>query len=427
MAATTDSASRSRAKKPAPSSSSSSSSPKRDKAEQLLAAQHSTAEGLLHELRVHQIELEMQNEELRRAQLALEESRDRYLDLYDFAPVGYVTLSGNGLIHDINLTAATLLGMDRIKLLRTRFSALLAAEDCDSWHRFLVSAMRDADRTRRCLELFLVRQDGHGFHAQLDCVRIAGDGETAGLRIALTDITERKQAEAEQRAVLQMEHLRQLAVEEMLTEQRERHAIATDLHDGLGQTLHVARIKLGTLAKTVAAESGATTPLIDELNGLLADASQEVRSLTSKLSPPALMDLGLVPALSGLAAEMERVYGLAVHIDDDGAPKPLSQTQAAILFRAVRELLINVSKHAGTASARVEARTLGRRLRVIVEDKGRGIGDWRGAVMEGKGFGLHSVHERLTFLGGTMEITSRSGGGTAVIIEIPLETLEPAP
>jgi PAS domain S-box-containing protein len=422
MAVTTDSAPRSRTKKPAPSSS----SPKPDKGEQLLAARHPTAEGLLHELRVHQIELEMQNEELRRAQLSLEESRDRYLDLYDFAPVGYVTLSDNGLIQHINLTAATLLGMDRIKLLRTRFSALLAAEDCDSWHRFLVSALRDRDRTRRCIELSLVRQDGHGFHAQLDCVRIAGDGETAGLRIALTDITERKQAEAEQRAVLQMEHLRQLAVEEMLTEQRERHAIATDLHDGLGQTLHVARIKLGTLAKTVAAESGAA-PLIDELNGLLADASHEVRSLTSKLSPPALMDLGLVPALSGLAAEMERVYGLAVRIVDDGAPKPLSQTQAAILFRAVRELLINVSKHAGTPSARVEARTLGRMLRVIVEDPGCGIGDWRGAVMEGKGFGLYSVHERLTFLGGTMEIRSRPGDGTAVIVEIPLETLEPEP
>lgn len=419
MAATADSASRSRVKKPAPSSS----SPKPDKGAE---ARHPTAERLLHELRVHQIELEMQNEELRRAQLSLEESRDRYLDLYDFAPVGYVTLSDKGLIQHINLTAATLLGMDRLKLLRTRFSALLAAEDCDSWHRFLVSALRDPDRTRRGIELSLVRQDGTGFHAQLDCVRIAGDGETAGLRIALTDITERKQAEAEQRAVLQMEHLRQLAVEEMLTEQRERHAIATDLHDGLGQTLHVACIKLGTLAKTVAAESGAA-PLIDELNGLLADASHEVRSLTSKLSPPALMDLGLVPALSGLAAEMERVYGLAVRIDDDGAPKPLSQTQAAILFRAVRELLINVSKHAETASARVEARTLGRRLRVIVEDQGCGIGDWRGAVMEGKGFGLHSVHERLTFLGGTMEITSRPGDGTAVIVEIPLETLEPAP
>ncbi|EME70701.1 Signal transduction histidine kinase [Paramagnetospirillum caucaseum] len=385
-----------------------------------------SAERLLHELRVHQIELEMQNEELRRAQLALEESRDRYVDLYDFAPVGYVTLSGNGLIQDINLTATTLLGMDRIGLWQTRFSALVAVEDCDCWHRFLMSVMRDADKTRRSVELSLVRHDGRSFHAQLDCVRIAGDAQDSSLRIALTDITARKQAEAEQRAVLQMEHLRQLAVEEMLTEQRERHAIATDLHDGLGQTLHVARIKLGTLAKGVAAGSGVTSQ-IDELSGLLAEASREVRSLTSKLSPPALMDLGLVPALSWLAAEMERVYGLTVSVDDDGAPKPLTQSQAAILFRAVRELLINVAKHAGTAAARVEIRTIGRQLRLIVEDKGSGIGNWRGTVMDGKGFGLPSVHERTAFLGGTMGVKTSPGDGTTVILEIPLESPERAP
>jgi len=75
-------------------------------------------------------------------------SHDRYVDFYDFAPVGYVTLSGKGLIQDINLTATPLLGEERIRLWQMHFSALVATEDCDSWHRSLTSLMREPDKTR---------------------------------------------------------------------------------------------------------------------------------------------------------------------------------------------------------------------------------------------------------------------------------------
>jgi len=155
------------------------------------------AEELLHELQVHQIELEMQNEELRRAQLALEESRDRYVDLYEFAPVGYLTLAGEGLISEVNLTGATLLGEERKKLLQRRFARFVTPEDSDRYHRLLVSVMQRDER--QACELALRRGDGSVFHAQLDCQRVAAGDKPPMVRITLTDITERKRTEVELR------------------------------------------------------------------------------------------------------------------------------------------------------------------------------------------------------------------------------------
>ena len=158
-------------------------------------------ESLLHELQVHQIELEMQNEALRRAQIAVEESRDRYVDLYEFAPVGYLTLSPDGLIAQINLTAARLLGRQRQDLQGKRFALLVAEHDQDRWERLFVS-VRESDE-QETVELDLTRGDGTVFYAQLDCVRTkkhcAADGcssEDHALRIALIDVSARKQAES---------------------------------------------------------------------------------------------------------------------------------------------------------------------------------------------------------------------------------------
>src|SRR5438094_4832917 len=116
-----------------------------------------SVEDLLHELQVHQIELEMQNEELRRAQLALEDSRARYVDLYEFAPVGYLTLTGEAVISEINLTGALLLGEEREKMLQCRFARFVAPEDRDRYHRLFVSVMQ---HERQACELALQRGDG---------------------------------------------------------------------------------------------------------------------------------------------------------------------------------------------------------------------------------------------------------------------------
>jgi PAS domain S-box-containing protein len=156
----------------------------------------------VHELQVHQIELEMQNTELRRTRAEHEAALERYTNLYDFAPVGYLTLDHEGQIVELNLTAATLLGEPRRNLLRKRFSRFVVRQDRERWIRFLIDvAARD---TREAVKLSVQRADGSGFKGQLDCVRKkVGAADTAmGLAdssdevsIVLTDISARWRSE----------------------------------------------------------------------------------------------------------------------------------------------------------------------------------------------------------------------------------------
>jgi PAS domain S-box-containing protein len=150
-------------------------------------------EVLLHELQVHQIELEMQNEALRQAQTALEESRDRYVDLYEFAPVGYLSLTADGLIVELNLTCTKLLKRERNKVLHKRFAAWVIPEDLASWNQLFLNVKQSDGAVSA--DLALRRGDGTVLVAQLVCERRkVGAGDTM-IVISLTDISERKQAE----------------------------------------------------------------------------------------------------------------------------------------------------------------------------------------------------------------------------------------
>jgi len=152
------------------------------------------AEEVIHELQVYQAELEIQNEELRRVQLLMEETRDRYVDFYDFAPVGYLTLDGDAMIDEINLTGATLLGEERSKLLHCPFAAFIAPEDRDIWHLNFNGVLLQDD-TSTC-ELGVLRSDKTRRHVRLDSLRLLKDNKAPVVRIVLTDITESKRTEA---------------------------------------------------------------------------------------------------------------------------------------------------------------------------------------------------------------------------------------
>lgn len=153
-------------------------------------------EEIIHELRVHQIELEMQNEQLRKTYSELEASRNRYHDLYDFAPIGYLTLTEKGLIREVNLAGAELLGVERRFLITSGFSQFIAREDRD---RFYFQRQKVLEtRQKQTCELKLLKKDGSVIFTQLQCIALEDErGNFNGLRVAISDITQRKQAEVD--------------------------------------------------------------------------------------------------------------------------------------------------------------------------------------------------------------------------------------
>ena len=152
--------------------------------------------------------------------------------------------------------------------------------------------------------------------------------------------------ELELRVAQRTEQLRALAADLEAAEDRERRQIARDLHDDLGQTLAAARIRLAALCDDARGDVRARAT---EVGALIDQANNAIRSLAAQLAPAVLHELGLVAALEWLSEEIERTFQLSVTIADDGRDKPLSQEARSILYRAVRELLINVAKHAQTA------------------------------------------------------------------------------
>lgn len=161
-------------------------------------------EAMLHDLQVHQVELKMQNNELFQAQLKMDELRAHYFDLYDMAPVGYCTVSANGYVVQANLTLAKLLGLMRGQLVSTHFSRFMVDSDRDAWH--VLSRAQLASGEPTTCELHLLRHDAPAFWAELQISVVAASREVGAepcLRVVVTDISERKAAQAALEQALQ--------------------------------------------------------------------------------------------------------------------------------------------------------------------------------------------------------------------------------
>ncbi|MCX7176073.1 MAG: histidine kinase [Proteobacteria bacterium] len=508
---------------------------------------------LLHELQVHQIELELQNEELRDSRAEVESLKDRYADFYDFSPTWLVSLDRNGAIIQINLAGSRMLDKERSRLVGERFGRFVAAADLAVFNSFL-RQVRDTGIKQVC-EVAIEVDDRPPVYTRIEAI-LSHDRQEC--RAVVVDVTAQKQMEvvlrknadllrqtqriasvggweydvatgkaawtdevyriyevaadydpndiersidfyapearamiasAFRRAVEQAEpydldlpfigargtrkwvrttgqversaddrvqrvfgdimditdrilqrdllerkvhertvRLRDISVELATTEERERHAIAQELHDGLGQTLSIAKIKLSALIYPDKDYPGLSRlrRQIEETETLIDYANQAVRSLSLQLSPPLLHQLGLMPALEWLADEIRQFHGLHVELRDDGVPRKLDETLLHVVFRATRELLINVAKHAQVDVAEIAAMEQDGCLVLSVTDDGIGF-DARAAATAmptGRGgYGLFSLRERINFLGGDIQVDSTPGDGTVVVLTVPLQAL----
>ncbi len=234
------------------------------------------------------------------------------------------------------------------------------------------------------------------------------------------DITERKLAEIDlARAMAELEARSRaressLQTEILLAEERERRRLAVDLHDGLNQLLTLSQMKLRALSGNVAAEHASS---VEEIMLLVAQADQSARTLSFELCPPILHDFGFEPAVQWLAEHVTDSYGVRVDVLAGEEASPIEPNVRALLYRAVRELLINVAKHAQASRTVVKIRRSKLNIEVTVQDDGVAF-DPR--AVDGRGLGLSSIRERLESLGGRMRIYSRAGVGTAVKLIAPL-------
>ncbi|HKC92907.1 MAG TPA: ATP-binding protein, partial [Nitrospira sp.] len=303
----------------------------------------------------------------------------------------------------------------------------------------LGESVRHALEQRRLREEHAAARDAIvALNADLE-LRIAS--RTAQLKVANhsleAELAQRKQAEEELRQLNSLleervvertrdlvssnHQLQALASELTLAEQRERKRLAAELHDYLAQMLALGRMKVGQLRPKISPDP-TKQQLIADIDDLFQKAAEYTRSLMAKLNPPVLDDLGLPAALSWLAKEMP-LHNLMVEVRLGQEHVPLPDDQAILLFQSVRELLINVAKHAKTEQAIVALRVDEQnRLCIEVQDRGRGF-DPEADRKAGAHFGLFSVKERMQAMGGRLDVKTAPGQGTTVTLLLPLSGL----
>jgi signal transduction histidine kinase len=230
---------------------------------------------------------------------------------------------------------------------------------------------------------------------------------------AFIDITERVRAE---------QQIRSLASELTATEQAERHRLAQVLHDDLQQRIFAIQMQLSFL-KDAYEKNDLKAFAVDfpQLETWLAEAIHVTRQLSVDLSPPILHGEGLFEAILWLAAQMQEQYNLLVNVQTDGTSSQLDEKLRVLVFYAVRELLFNTVKHAGTLNATVDFKSQDCYLRVTVSDQGKGFNTEEVMGDSKIAHGLLVIRHRLNLLGCSMYIKSQTGKGTEAIIEVPCE------
>lgn len=378
------------------------------------------------------------------AEEALRRSEEKFRLMVESA-VEYAIFSMDsaGLITSWNKGAERLLGYSESEIVGQKMDIIFAPEDREAGipqHEIdQVESEGEADDER-----WHLRKDGSRFFASGQVMPMVDEaGRPHGYVKILRDYTGRKRAEtwlralnetlekrveertaeAEQRAA----QLQMLAAELTEAEERERRRLAEMLHDHLQQILVAAKMQVGMLNQPGLGEAMRDgLKRVDNLLGRSIDAS---RSLTVELSPPILYDAGLGPALHWLARRMSEDHALEVKVEASDGLGPESENIRVFLFQAVRELLLNIVKHAEVKEAAVTLERVDGEVQVVVVDAGAGFDPetttTQAVRSKGSGFGLFSIGERVRLLGGTIDVETSPGKGTRVFVRVPQRQPEP--
>jgi PAS domain S-box-containing protein len=382
--------------------------------EELVASRSVQLENLNSRLRLDILKRESTQKALRDSQQVLTQT---FASLRDCL---LIVGAESRLIADCNPATTQLFGYTREEL--TGQSVRLLHVDQTAFEKFRVLALQAIQEKGylRIPSFQMKRKDGEIFATQHMVMPLHNEeGELVSWVSVIRDITEEKRVQ--EKLEQYRRKLRKLAAELTVVEARERRQIAAELHENLGQVLATAKMKIAPMN---------TLPGVAEVQNLVEEALQQTRSLTYQLSSPILYQLGLEAALKWLAERMAAQYGYHVGFTRSGESGSLPEVTSVFLFSAVRELLVNVAKHAAATDVAVRLRWLDDCVEVLVKDNGKGFrrparsdfSDLRVGISESAdGFGLFNIQERVSDLGGRVSLHTEPQRGTAVKIHLPFE------
>lgn len=359
-----------------------------------------------------------QNEELRRIQAELEQARSRYADLYDLAPIGFITLSKSGLIAEINIAGASLLGLDRALAEGLPIAAAAHAAERARLREFLAACWQRPHGPAQILEV-PTRETPRKL-LRLTC-RVQGSGPNARLFAAIVDVTEERRLEAERSEALT--RVKALIEQLVTVQEEERRRIARNLHDHIGQQLTALRLALGSMRNDE--HSAAQSRQLDKIEEMTSKMDRDLDFLAWELRPAALDDVGLEAALAQFVATWSNQHQIPAGFhgsrwEGERLPTHIESN----LYRITQEALNNVVKHAGATDVSVLLERRADEALLIVEDNGRGfdVDKARAARSRHAGMGLVGMEERAALIGATLQFEAAPGKGSTLFVRVPLRT-----
>jgi PAS domain S-box-containing protein len=266
-------------------------------------------------------------------------------------------------------------------------------------------------------EVRAVRSDGAVIDIESAMLPFVYNDKPAVLAI-VRDITEDKAIKKQ--LLQQQDQLRRLVGQLIRAEELQRRRIASELHDHIGQDLILAKMKIDQMSAGFSVSSTSLQSVSDQLESIV----EQVQSLTFDMASPSLFSNGLREALNDwLDNEVQSKYSLSVGFQYDDRADGLAEEIQVFLYRAIKELVINVIKHARACRIEIAAALNNDSITVSVKDDGVGM-EWNGKGQmksKGGGYGLLNLRQRIAYMGGSFEVTSTSGQGTRVSFSIPIE------